>query len=326
LRLVQNLDNIQLEDIETHGGKAVNLAKLKQLGFQVPSAVSISAEAFVQMTKKNQSLRAFLRKVNETDDFEEILEISGRIQEIIYNYEFPKDLVSDISKNLNSLERSEYGFAVRSSATIEDRSDISFAGQAESYLCVKTEADIVESVKNVWRSAFSDRALIYLKTKDIPITQVKMAVLVQEMIPAEISGVMFTANVVTNNIDEMLINSTWGLGDLLVSGQVVPDTYILTKRPLKVIQQNLGDKEFTSEPHMHPLTITDTPKENRSVYSLEPNTLLDIAEVGMKIESGMESPQDIEWCIRPDGGLVILQSRPITTLSVPSSHEEKSQE
>ena len=326
MKLVQNLEDIQHEDIETHGGKTVNLAKLKQLGFQIPNGFSISAEAFIQMIKKDQNLRAFLRKVDETDDFEEILEISGRIQEIIWDYEIQEDLMLDISKNFKSFEKSEFGFAVRSSATIEDRSDISFAGQAESYLCVKEQAGIIESVKNVWRSAFSERALIYLKTKGIPITQVKMAVLVQEMIPAEISGVMFTANVVTNNLDEMLINSTWGLGDLLVSGKVVPDTYILTKKPLKVIEQNLGSKEFTSEPHMHPSTITDTLKEMSSIYSLDDETLFDIANVGMKIESGMESPQDIEWCIRPDGGLVILQSRPITTLSVPSSREVKSPE
>ena len=142
------------------------------------------------------------------------------------------------------------------------------------------------------------------------------------MIPAKISGVMFTANVVTNNTEEILINSTWGLGDTLVSGEVVPDTFVLTKSPLDVIQRTLGDKEFTSEPEIHSLAITDTPQEKRSRFTLDDKTLLDIAEVGMKIEMSMESPQDIEWCIKPDGSLVIIQSRPITTLNVPSSHEE----
>jgi pyruvate,water dikinase len=189
---------------------------------------------------------------------------------------------------------------VRSSATIEDRSDISFAGQAESFLCVKGQEDIIESVKKVWQSMFSERALIYLKTKEVPLSEVKMAVLIQEMIPAEISGVMFTANVVTNNTEEILINSTRGLGDTLVSGEIVPDTFVLTKSPISVIQQDLGDKEFTLDEEM----------------------LFDIVEVGMKIESGMECPQDIEWCIKPDGRLVVLQSRPITTLSAPSSREE----
>lgn len=322
LQVVQFLEDIHPDDVATHGGKAVNLSKLVQLGFHVPRGLSISSVAFAQMVKKNQDLTRFLRKVDESDDFEEILELSGHIQKVISNYRIPKNIVSEISMSLNNFERTEIGFAVRSSATIEDRTDVSFAGQAETYLCVKEQEDIIESVKKVWQSAYSERALMYLKAKEIPLKEIKMAVLIQEMIPAEISGVMFTANVVTNNIGEILINSTWGLGDTLVSGEIVPDTYVLTKNPLNVIQRDLGGKEFTSVPEVYNLVIVDTPQERRSKFTLDDETLFDIAQVGMKIEEGMESPQDIEWCINQDGSLVILQSRPITTLSVPSSHEE----
>lgn len=322
MQVVRFLEDIHPDDVATRGGKAVNLAKLVQLGFHVPRCLSISSAPFVQMVRKNQDLTSFLRKVDKSDDFEEILEISGQIQKVISSYRIPGNIVSEILKSLNNLERTEIGFAVRSSATIEDCADVSFAGQAESYLCVKEHEDIIESVKKVWQSVFSDRALLYLKAKEIPLKEIKMAVLIQEMIPAEISGVMFTANVVTKNTGEILINSTWGLGDILVSGEIVPDTYVLTKSPLNVIQRNLGGKEFTSEPELYDLTIVDTPQEKRSKFTLDDQTLFDIAQVGMKIEEGMESPQDIEWCINQDGNLVILQSRPITTLSVPSSHEE----
>jgi len=322
LPIVQSIDSIQPADFETHGGKAVNLARLARLGFRVPRGFSVSSAAFIEMVKKNPSLASFLKKVDESSDFEEILEISGLIQNIINTYKIPEEVVTRISKSLDDIGQPEFGFAVRSSATIEDRSDVSFAGQAESYLCVKDRDDIIESVKNVWKSTFSERALVYLKTKKIPLRVVKMAVLVQEMIPADISGVMFTANVVTNNVEEILINSTWGLGDILVSGEIAPDTYVLTKTPLNVIQRTLGDKEFTSRPEIYNLAVTDTPEEKRSIFTLDDKTLFDIAEIGMKIEEGMESPQDIEWCITSDGGLVVLQSRPITTLNVPSYHEE----
>ena len=322
MHIVQFLEDIQSDDFENHGGKAVNLAKLARLGFNVPKGFSISSAVFTQMVKKNQDLTSYLKKVDKSDDFEEILGLSESIQQIIDNYRIPDDVVSEITKNLKHIEQAKFGFAVRSSATIEDRRDVSFAGQAESYLCVQGEEDIIGSVKKVWQSAFSDRALVYLKTKSIPLVEVKMAVLLQEMIPAEISGVMFTANVVTSNTGEILINSTWGLGNTLVSGEIIPDTFVLTKRPLGVIQQVLGDKEFTSKPEIYNLVITDTPEEKRSKFTLEDQALFDIAEVGMKIESSMESPQDIEWCIKPDGKLVILQSRPITTLSEPSYREE----
>ncbi|MGY5880975.1 MAG: PEP/pyruvate-binding domain-containing protein [Candidatus Thorarchaeota archaeon] len=330
MQLVHLLEDIQSHDVEVHGGKATNLAKLAQLGFLVPRSLSVSSNAFIQMIESNQNIADMLEKADNSDDFEELLEISVSLQEAVGNYLIPEDLSSEIVQSFNHLqkntENSEFGFAVRSSATIEDRRDISFAGQAESYLCVMNEAGILESVKKVWQSAYSERAVIYLKTKDIPLKQVKMAVVVQEMMPVNISGVMFTANVVNNSTEEMLINATWGLGDSLVSGKIVPDTYILTKNPLSVIQRNLGEKEFTSQLEMNQPSLTPTPQRKQSEYTLDDQTLFNIAEVGMKIESGMESPQDIEWCIRPDGGLVILQSRPITTLSVPSSHEVKSQE
>ena len=328
--MVHSLEDIQPKDVEIHGGKVVNLAKLVHLGFLVPRSLSISSNAFIQMVENNQNLASLLKKIDDSDDFEKIMEISVSLQRIIGNYNLPEILETEIIEKFKHLQEitknCEFGFAVRSSATIEDRSDISFAGQAESFLCVKNQTDILESVKRVWQSAFSERAVVYLKTKEIPMNQVKMAVIIQEMIPADISGVMFTANVVNNSTEEILINATWGLGDSLVSGKIVPDTYILTKNPLSVIQRVLGRKEFTSLPARDQPTMSKTPTNKQSEFTLDDQTLFDIADVGMKVESGMESPQDIEWCIRPDGCLVILQSRPITTLSVPSSREVKPQE
>lgn len=330
LQLVHPLEDIQPKDVEIHGGKATNLARLASSGFRVPRSFSISSIAFTQMLESNQNLIDLIEKVDNSNDFEELLEISGNLQKEIESYKIPEELSSDIAQSFNHLQKNtknnEFGFAVRSSATIEDRSDVSFAGQAESYLCVMNESAILESVKKVWQSVFSERAVIYMNTKKIPLQQVKMAVVVQEMIPVNISGVMFTANVVNNNTDEMLINATWGLGDSLVSGKIIPDTYILTKNPLSVIERNLGEKKFTSLLEKNQPVLVATPEHKQSEYVLEEHTLFDVAEIGMKIESCMESPQDIEWCIRPDGDLVILQSRPITTLNVPSSHEVRSQE
>jgi pyruvate,water dikinase len=274
------------------------------------------------MVESNQNLNEFLERVDHLDDFEEVLEISEAIQKIIREYEIPKSIVSEISKALDDLKEPDLGFAVRSSATIEDRSDLSFAGQAESYLCIKKQSDVVESVKKVWQSVFSERAIVYLKTKLTPLKQVKMAVVVQEMVPADVSGVMFTANVVNNSTEEMLINSTWGLGDCIVAGKVVPDTFVLSKNPLRIIQRNCGEKKLMSQAEISRPVLVATPIEKTEKFSLDEQSLLDIAEVGMKVEMSMEEHQDIEWCIRPDGVLVLLQSRPITTLSAPSSHRE----
>ncbi len=316
--MIKILEDIQPDDIESHGGKSVNLVKLYQMGFIIPKGFSVSSAAFVQMVESCKQLKDTLQRVDESDDFEEILKLSEIAQSIVAEYRIPEDLESEISEGLDDIRESNvHGFAVRSSATIEDSRDISFAGQAESFLCLKNKSDIVECVKNVWQSVFSERAMVYLKTKNIPMKQVKMGVLVQEMIPADVSGVMFTANVVNKNPDEILINATWGIGDALVSGKIVPDTYILRKHPLRVIQRELGGKEFTSLPEINRSVMIDTPREKRVTFTLDDQTLYDISEIGMKIEEVMECPQDIEWCIKPEGGLVILQSRPITTLNVP---------
>jgi pyruvate,water dikinase len=236
--------------------------------------------------------------------------------------QLPENLITAISAELQALEQScmisELGYAVRSSATIEDRDDISFAGQAQSYLCVRNIPDVVDAVKQVWKSVYSPSAVIYLKTKGVSIYQVKMAVLIQEMIPAEISGVMFTANVVNNNRNEILINATWGLGETLVSGKVIPDTYIVAKDPLRVVQQEKGTKEVTSAAHISDdgvkVIISRTPRERQDVLTLDDQTLGMVARLGLEIERVMESPQDIEWCINADGEIIVLQSRPITTL------------
>ncbi len=316
--MIQILEDIQPDDIEVHGGKSVNLVKLHHLGFIIPKGFSVSSTAFVQMVESCRQLKDTLQSVDESDEFEEILKLSEIAQNVVAGYRIPEYLESEISEGFDHISESNvHGFAVRSSATIEDSRDISFAGQAESFLCLKDKSDIIECVKNVWQSILSERAMVYLKTKNIPMRQVKMAVLVQEMIPADVSGVMFTANVVNKNTDEILINATWGLGDALVSGKIVPDTYILKKYPLSVVQRALGRKEFKSIPETNRSVMIDTPREKREIFSLDDQTLHDIAEIGVKIEEAMECPQDIEWCIKPDGGLVILQSRPITTLSVP---------
>ena len=319
--LVIPLDGVNTEDIETHGGKTTNLARLLVMGFSVPRGFSVSSLCFDRMIEEIPQLSDLITTLENTDDYEEMLELAVGIQSLISPYQIPDDIklqIADAFQNLKNVTGDlEHGFAVRSSATIEDRSDISFAGQAESYLCIKETGGILDAVKRVWMSGFSPRAVIYLHTKDIPLGQMKMGVFVQEMLPVDVSGVTFTANVVNNSRDEMLINSTWGIGDTIVSGKIIPDTYLLNKNPLRVMGRELGTKEKTSQPEMIEggvqLMLKDTPQERRKRFSLSDEALMVVAELGIEIEKKMGSPQDIEWCMK-DGEIVILQTRPITTL------------
>ena len=317
------LDEISPIAVERHGGKATNLARLNSKGFQIPSGFSISSNNFSLMITRITEIEITIAQIERTEDFEEIIILSEKIQHLIDSYEIPEQLQEEIEKQYlriyKTTENIELGCAVRSSATIEDRNDISFAGQAETHLCIRGVQQIIDAMKQVWKSSFSPGAVIYLKTKNIPLSKVKMAVVVQEMVPAKVAGVMFTANVVNNNTAEMLVNATWGWGETLVSGKVVPDTFILNKAPMSVLQMNLGDKHLTCQPRSGDRGIQtileDTPQQKRKMFSLEQDTLFEIAQIGLDIEREMGSPQDIEWCIKPDGKLMILQTRPITTLN-----------
>ncbi len=323
--LVQPLDKIRPEDVELHGGKATNIARLNLARFCVPRGFSISSHNFIRMRNDIPEVNKILDRLDEVDDFEEILTLTEALQTLVSSYQIPEDMKSEISREFQRLQEqhigSVWGYAVRSSASVEDRGDISFAGQANSYLCVKEISNIFDAVKQVWKSVFSPSATIYLKTKDVSMHQAKMAVVVQEMIPAIVSGVMFTVNVVNNNANEMLINTTWGLGEPLVSGKIVPDTFILSREPLEVMQKEMGTKEITSivlSSEDDAKTGTHaTPRENRERYSLEDHEISRVAHLGLDIEKQMGAPQDIEWCIRSDDEIVILQSRPITTLRIP---------
>jgi len=147
--------------------------------------------------------------------------------------------------------------------------------------------------------------------------QIQMAVIIQEMVLGDVSGVMFTANVVTNNPNQLIIDSTWGLGEIIMTGKAIPDSFILQKTPLKILKRRLGEKALYSapQPAKQPenTVFLETPTNKREKFSITDEQLYELARIGLLIEQKMGFPQDIEWTYK-DGKFVILQTRPITTL------------
>jgi pyruvate,water dikinase len=313
------LDALNPNALAVFGGKAVNLARLHQLGVRIPAGFAISTTAFTRFLYQNMTPELFQRLT--LPDLETALEEAALIQERAAISEVPDEVTAAIiagyQKLASRIEEAPAGYAVRSSATVEDTETFSFAGQADSFLCVQDPDNIVEAVKKTWLSAFSPRAVIYLHSKGVPLQKVQMGVVVQEVVPADVSGVMFTANVVTSDPSQILIDATWGLGESIVSGKVNPDSFIIQKTPLKIVDRRLGSKKVYSTPYPTDrpecTMIQDTPEDKRRVFTLTDEALLEIAEAGLRIEQGLGAPQDIEWCLI-GGELIILQTRPITTL------------
>lgn len=205
-----------------------------------------------------------------------------------YNKALTSALKKEIFKALEHLKTKKV--AVRSSAIAEDSKTSSWAGQLESYLNI-TKYNLIENIKKCWNSIKSERALVYANQRKLSEEQLTVAVIVQKMVDSEVSGVIFTANPITNNLSEIMIESGFGLGELVVGGMITPDNFIVDKKTLKIKNKTIQGKS-----------------------SLSDGQLKQLAKLSLQIEKLFKSPQDIEWAIDGMEKIWILQSRPVTTL------------
>jgi len=211
--------------------------------------------------------------------------------------------------------------AVRSSALDEDGAGTSFAGQHESYLNVIGPEAVVRAVAACWASARSDRALAYRRRHGLP-AQSPVAVLVQLLVPADVSAVVFSANPVTGARDEIVINASWGLGESIVGGTVTPDTYILRKTGPAVRSRTLAEKRRMTVPAGDGTHEVEVPRFLRTRAALTDAQAAEMAALALSLERRMGGPVDVE-CAVHGGQLYLLQCRPITTLAAdPRAHRD----
>lgn len=299
--------------IEEIGGKAVNLDLMIQSGFNVPSAFVIKVEAYQDFIEK--TLQDEISQVLHQIDFEDEQSISQGCQTIrglIKTVQLPGSLLSD-------RQISEGFYAVRSSAISEDLPDASFAGQLDSFLNVKKD-DILKKVVECWASYWTDRAVKYRHDTGIDhlLTDKNaagIAVVVQKMVDAHASGVMFTSNPMDGS-DTVVVESTWGLGESIVSGLVTPDSYILNRKS-QILEEIIKSKDKGYYLVDGNNVLVDIPEDKKNQPSVDDKILKELMEMGIKLEEYFQVAQDIEWALELEDGnpeIYILQSRPITTL------------
>ncbi len=204
--------------------------------------------------------------------------------------------------------------AVRSSATCEDSIQDSFAGQFDTFLNT-TRATLIENVQRCLDSVSSERITAYLAAKGIPADRVKVAVVVQAMVDSVVSGVAFTANPVTNERGECVIEAGWGLGEAIVSGMITPDNFVVQKETQTILSTYISEQheKIVRGADRHTQTAP-VPEAQREVQKLANDRVLELAALCTTIETHYGRPMDIEWAIDPSGKLWILQARPITTI------------
>lgn len=299
------------------GGKAATLSRLLRAGFRVPKGFVVVTDAYDQFVTVNRLapiLSAIWDRIDPSD-LKTFDAASTQIRALFREGTMPTEIASPIRALYNERVPLDRTVAVRSSATAEDRADASFAGQQDSYLNIIGEEALLDAVVRCWSSLWTARAIAYRMQRKIRPEEVGMAVIVQLMVPAAISGVLFTVNPLNGDPDQMVINATWGLGSILVSGEITPDTFIADRASGDLIDSKLADKRMMVtfvDGHMEEVEVE---AGQRIKPSLTPLHVSALVALGRQLEKTLGAPQDIEWSIT-HGRVHLLQSRPITTRGV----------
>jgi pyruvate,water dikinase len=323
---VVNLRDADKTQIALVGGKGAHLGELSRLaGIRVPDGFCVTTDAFRRAVGHAPSLDGQLDQLSHSDpdDREATRTLSAQIRRTIEDAGVPDDLAAAIMRALARFDE-RVAFAVRSSATAEDLPTASFAGQQDTYLNVIGSAAILRHVSRCWASLFTERAVTYRQRNGIDHRAVHMAVVVQQMLFPQAAGVLFTADPVTGNRKVATVDAGFGLGEALVSGLVSPDVF--TVRDGKVVAKSIAVKQRA----IHAVPAGGTREVPIDAQRQEQPTLTDpqvveLAQLGRRIEAHFGRPQDVEWCLADDG-FHVVQSRPITTLfPLPDIEDQKSE-
>ena len=224
-------DNALAADLDTVGGKGQSLASMTAAGFPVPAGFTVTTTAYRQFVSDNDLQQTILdlakpELVGTAVSFDSA---SQQIQALFAEAELTDELKAQIGSAYTAFGAGEPPVAVRSSANAEDLPDLSFAGQQDTYLNIRGRDAVYASVRDCWASLWTARALSYRHEHAIAQDAVAMAVVVQKMVPSEVSGILFTANPATGERSEMIVNASFGLGEAIVGGEITPDTYIIDR-------------------------------------------------------------------------------------------------
>jgi pyruvate,water dikinase len=316
---VKKFEELSKSDIGIAGGKGANLGELTQAGIPVPPGFVVTAQAyeyFMDEAGINNKVMSILDEI-DINDTKALQAAAEEIKKIIVEAPIPEDLVLFIREYYNELcqrvGEDDTDVAIRSSATAEDLPEASFAGQQDTFLHVSGDDEVIEYIRKCWASLFEARAIFYREENNFEHSKVYIAVVVQKMANADKAGVMFTVNPSTGE-EIALIEGSWGLGESVVSGDVTPDNYQVDKKDNEIINVTISDKKvmYTNDENGTSVKV-DVPEDKRKERVLSDDELIELTEMGKRVQAHYGEPMDTEWAFEKDM-LFLLQARPITTL------------
>jgi len=308
---------IRKSNLAEVGGKGANLGEMSSINLPVPGGFVVTAGAYYLFIKHNGIERIIAEMTSDlnTEDNDKLNQASDVIKTKILSGEIPQQLRTDILNAYKGMIKNgrEPYVAVRSSATAEDLPEASFAGQQSTFLNVKGAEDCVQMVKECWASLFEPRSIYYRTENKFDHLKVGLAAVVQEMVQSEKAGVMFTVEPMTQDRNKISIEGAYGLGEVVVSGSVTPDRYVVDKNTFKMDVKEVATQTWmlvkVNEKNAH----MNVREDMQSRQKITDQQIIGLAQLGKKIEQHYGKPQDIEWAVA-DNKIFIVQSRPITTL------------
>ncbi|HPY60248.1 MAG TPA: PEP/pyruvate-binding domain-containing protein, partial [Methanospirillum sp.] len=317
------LEEIRKEDIPSVGGKGASLGEMASIGLPVPPAFVVTSQAFRRFlirTGLEDPLYSILESL-DVDDNDALESAAKKAKDLIHEAKMPDDLKSEIRIAYEKLSRTGDIVAARSSATAEDLPDASFAGQQETVLNIKGIDNLLKAVQVCWASLYGARAIYYRVKQGFDHHSVNIAVVVQQLIPSEKAGVMFTSHPVTGE-SLAIIEGSWGLGESVVSGTVSPDNYVFDRRLERITDRLISLKNVEIVADGNYGTITrEVEKSRQEQQVLSDDEVRRLTTYGIVSEEHYGVPQDMEWGIVGDK-IYILQSRPVTTIKGPAGVKE----
>ena len=316
-KYVVRLSQVDKNDIGLVGGKGANLGEMIKAGFPVPNGFVVTSAAYFYFLEQNK-LKDTIRKLLSTLDPEQtaqLQQVAQIIQRKIIEAVIPSEVEQEIKKSYGQLAKGDYEpyVAVRSSATAEDLPKASFAGQQATFLNVVGEEKVATAVKDAWASLFEARAIYYRQHANFDHFKVGIAVPVQLMVDSDSSGVIFTVDPVTGNKGKIVIEAIYGLGEMIVQGQVTPDHYELAKVDFLILAKQISVQKRQLVRVDDENKVLSVAQKWQNKQKISDQQMTKLAKIAKKIEEHYFFPQDIEWAIENDK-IYIVQTRPITTI------------
>lgn len=318
--------DIHKDDITLVGGKGANLGEMYNLGIPVPPGFIISSEAYFYFLSFNNLIDEIKEYVSDVDknDPQSYSLASQKIQKLIVESPIPKEISLEVINaylKLGGIFKNAL-VAVRSSATAEDLPDASFAGQQSTFLNVRGEVELMEKVRECWASLFEPRAIFYREHKGFDHFKVGLAIPVQKMVQSVASGVIFTCDPVTGEKNRLVIEAIYGLGELIVQGEVIPDHFVLDKDEFKILQKIISSQNVQLIKKGERTKRVPVPSRIQEKQKISDKEILKLARLAVRLHQHYFFPQDIEFALDRSRNIFIVQTRPVTTIKEMTKEEK----